>query len=61
MFHITRSDILSLVFFITSTRSYVSFANSSYHVTRKKKQQLLRSGSIIERKEGYSSQVIFPI
>jgi hypothetical protein len=34
IFYITRGDILSLVFFITNTRSYISFSSFSYRVTK---------------------------
>jgi hypothetical protein len=36
IFHIAWSNILSLAFFITSTKSYVSFTSFSYRVTEGK-------------------------
>jgi hypothetical protein len=44
MFHIARSNILSLVFFITSIRSYISFASFGYCVAKRERIAIVTFG-----------------
>jgi hypothetical protein len=48
---IARSNILSLVLFITSTRGYVSFASFGYRVTKRDRTTIVAFGEYNRKKE----------